>query len=99
VAGELAAVDVTGLRRYVDDPDDLLILLIAQTLRQDPAGMVKRIDGAFTIFGQLQMIWPQIKDGLGLTTPPVPVPVSGPGLEAVPLAEPLPEPPVESLIS
>jgi hypothetical protein len=29
VAGELAAVDVTGLRRYVDVPDDVLILLIA----------------------------------------------------------------------
>ncbi len=66
----IAAVDVTGLHRYVDDPNDMLILLIAQALRQDPAGIVKTIDGTFTIFGQLQMIWPQIKEGLGLVAPP-----------------------------
>jgi len=66
----LAAVDAASVQRYVDDPNDALILLIAQALRQDPAGTVKRIDGAFTVFGQLQSVWPQIKEGLGLDTPP-----------------------------
>ncbi len=70
VAEGLAAVDVTGLHRYVDDPNDMLILLLAQALRQDPAGMVRQVDRVFTVFGQLQMIWPQIKEGLGLVTPP-----------------------------
>lgn len=66
----LAAVNVAGLRKYVDDPNDMLILLITQTLRQDPAATVKWIDGAFTVFGHLQSIWPQIKDALGLTGTP-----------------------------
>ncbi len=70
VAEGIAAVDVAGLHRYVDDPNDMLILLLAQALRQDPAGMVKQVDRVFTVFGQLQMIWPQIKEALGLVTPP-----------------------------
>ncbi len=71
VAEGIAAVDVTGLHKYVDDPNDALILLLAQALRQDPSGMVKQVDRVFTVFGQLQMIWPQIKEALGLVTPPV----------------------------
>ena len=70
LAEGLAAVDVTGLHRYVDDPNDMLILLVAQALRQDPAGMVRQVDRVFTVFGQLQMIWPQIKEALGLVTLP-----------------------------
>ncbi len=66
----IAAVDVAGLHKYIDDPNDALILLVAQALRQDPSGMVKQVDRVFTVFGQLQMIWPQIKEGLGLVTPP-----------------------------
>ncbi len=70
LAKGLAAVDVTGLHRYVDDPNDALILFFAQALRQDPAGMVRQVDRVFTVFGQFQMIWPQIKEALGLVTPP-----------------------------
>ncbi len=70
VAERIAAVDVTGLHRYVDDPNDTLILFFAQALRQDPSGMVKQVDRVFTVFGQLQMIWPQVKEALVLVTPP-----------------------------
>ncbi len=70
VAEGIAAVDVTRLHQYVDDPNDLLILYLAQALRQDPSGMVRQVDRVFTVFGQLQMIWPQIKEALGLVTPP-----------------------------
>ncbi len=75
VAEGLAAVDVAGLHRYVDDPNDMLILFFAQALRVlvpslDPAGMVRQVDRVFTVFGQLQMIWPQIKEALGLVAPP-----------------------------
>ena len=90
VGDGIAAVDPLPLHHWVDDPDDALIILMAQALKRDPAGMVKQVDRVFTIFGQLQMIWPQIKDGLGLNTPL---------REAVPLSESRPEPPVESLIS
>jgi hypothetical protein len=69
VAEGLATVNITNLHQYVDDPNDALILLFAQALRQDPSGMVKQVDRVFTIFGQLQMIWPQIKEGLGLIAP------------------------------
>jgi hypothetical protein len=70
LADGLAAVEVTSLHQYMDDPNDVLIMLIAQALRQDPTRTVKRIDGAFTVFGQLQSVWPQIKEALGLREPP-----------------------------
>lgn len=70
LAEGIAALDMTNIHQYVDDPNDALILLLAQALRQDPSGMVKRIDGAFTVFGQAQLIWPQIKEALGLVTLP-----------------------------
>ena len=70
LADGLATVEVTNLHQYVDDPNDALIMLLAQALRQDPARTVKRIDGAFTVFGQLQSIWPQVKEALGLREPP-----------------------------
>lgn len=66
----IASVSALPLHHWVDDPDDALIILLAQALKRDPAGMVKQVDRVFTIFGQLQMIWPQIKEGLGLVTPP-----------------------------
>jgi hypothetical protein len=72
LADGIANLNVTRLHQMMDDPNDALILLLAQRLRQDPAGMVKTIDGAFTIFGQAQLIWPQIKEALGLVTPPKP---------------------------
>jgi hypothetical protein len=86
----IASVNTLPLHHWVDDPNDALIILMAQALRQDPVGMVKQVDKLFTVFGQLQLIWPQIKDGLGLTTLP---------REARPLAEPLPKPPIETLIT
>lgn len=77
----IASVSTVPLHHWVDDPNDALIILLAQALKQDPAGMVKQVDRVFTVFGQLQMIWPQIKEGLGLVTPPKPpedkLPVDG----------------------
>ncbi len=67
----IASMDTIPLHHWVDDPNDALIILLAQALRQNPAGMVRQVDRIFTVFAQIQTIWPQIKEGLGLVTPPV----------------------------
>jgi hypothetical protein len=72
VANGVATLNMLPIHQYVDDPNDALILLIAQALRQDPAKTVKTIDGLFTVFGHAQLIWPQIKEALGLAAPPKP---------------------------
>ena len=67
---ELAAdFDVSKLESYVDDPNDMIIMLLAQALKGDPKLIIERIDQGLDVLAKIQDVWPDLKDKFGIVTP------------------------------
>jgi hypothetical protein len=54
----------------VDEPDDVLILMLAKLMKRDPAEMVRGFERWLTVVQQAGLVLPQVKDALGVADMP-----------------------------